>query len=48
MWDEKILYVNDEFDTAGTPVKGWGETVAATLLGGATALADRITHFTEA
>ncbi|GFZ50676.1 hypothetical protein JCM24511_08434 [Saitozyma sp. JCM 24511] len=48
VWDEKILYVNDEFDTAGTPVKGWGETVAATLLGGATALADRITHFTEA
>lgn len=47
LWDEKELFVNDEYETAGTPVKGWGETVAATVLGGATSLATKISAFTE-
>jgi hypothetical protein len=47
VWDEKTLFVNDEFEASGEPVKGWGETVAGTLLGGAAALAGKIAHFTE-
>lgn len=47
LWDEKILFVNDEYETTGEPVKGWGETVASTLAGGASFLASKIAGFTD-
>ena len=47
LWDDKILFVNDEYETSGEPVKGWGETVASTLAGGASFLAGKIAGFTD-
>ena len=47
LWDDKILFVNDEHETTGEPVKGWGETVASTLAGGASFLAGKIAGFTD-
>jgi hypothetical protein len=47
LWDDKILFVNDEYETTGEPVKGWGETVASTLAGGASFLAGKIAGFTD-
>lgn len=42
LWDEKIHFVNDEYDTAGVPVKGWGDTVAGAVTGGANFIATKI------
>jgi hypothetical protein len=47
LWDEKIKFVNDEYDTAGEPVKGWGETVAGAVTGGASFIAQKISNLTE-
>ena len=42
-----MLFVNEEYETTGEPVKGWGETVASTLAGGASFLAGKIAGFTD-
>lgn len=47
LWDEKVHFVNDEYDTAGEPVKGWGETVAEAVTNGASFVAGKITSFAE-
>ena len=52
VWNETTLFVNDEYEkpTAGLdPNEGkkWGETIASTVIGGAQALAGRLTGYTD-
>lgn len=48
MWDEKVLFVNDEYEaTPGAPAKGWGEIVAGGVIGAGSALASRLSAFTD-
>jgi hypothetical protein len=48
VWNEQILFVNDEHErAAGQPVKGWGEYIANTVIAGSTTLATRIATFTD-
>ena len=46
VWDERILFVNDEDANSGVQ-KGWGESIAAAVTGAGTALATRLGSFTE-
>lgn len=41
VWDERVLFVNDEWETSG-PRKGWGETLAANMIWAGDALAQRL------
>lgn len=48
MYNEKVLFVNDEYETtAGQPNRGWGEYIASSLIAGSTTLASRLNTFTE-
>ncbi|KAK1926229.1 senescence-associated protein-domain-containing protein [Papiliotrema laurentii] len=48
VWDEKVLFVNDEYEaTPGAPAKGWGEIVAGGVIGAGSALASRLSAFTD-
>jgi hypothetical protein len=50
VWDEKILFVNDEYETGGLDTsgpKGWGESIAGAALGAAQALAGRLQGYTD-
>lgn len=46
LWEDTELFVNDENETGGpqvAPKKGWGESIAGALFGGASALAAKLT-----
>jgi hypothetical protein len=48
VYDEKILFVNDEYEKpAGQLQKGWGETIAESVVGAGAALASRLTGYTD-
>lgn len=48
VWDEKTLFVDDEWETAGSgPKKGWGEAIAANVVWAGQALAGRLGAHTE-
>lgn len=42
LWEEKIKFVNDEYDTAGEPVKGWGDSLAGAVTAGASFIAAKV------
>ncbi|WVN87347.1 uncharacterized protein L203_102525 [Cryptococcus depauperatus CBS 7841] len=49
VWDDTILYVNDEWETGGQPrtKKGWGEAFAGSVIGAGNALAERLAGHTD-
>lgn len=48
VWDEKILFVNDEYELAGAAgEKSWGETFAGAIIGAGQAVAQKINTLTE-
>jgi len=48
VWDEKTLFVDDEYETtAGGAHKGWGETIAGAVMGVGQQLADRLNSYTD-
>lgn len=49
VWDERTLFVDDEWETGGeTAAKpGWGETFAQTIVGAGHSLANRIHEYTD-
>ncbi|KAL7418909.1 hypothetical protein Q5752_006593 [Cryptotrichosporon argae] len=49
VWEDKVLFVDDEYETGGprTQHKGWGEAIAGAVLGAGHALADRLTGYTD-
>ncbi|WVF66439.1 hypothetical protein IAT40_001179 [Kwoniella sp. CBS 6097] len=49
VWDETILFVNDEYETGGASkvAKPWGETIAGAVIGAGQALAERLNSYTD-
>ena len=47
VWDERVLFVNDEYESEGQTQKGWGETVASAVMGAGQAAAERLTAYTD-
>lgn len=47
VWDERTLFVDDEWETGGEPKAGWGESFAQTIIGAGHALASRIHEYTD-
>lgn len=47
LWEEKIKFVNDEYDTAGEPVKGWGDSLAGAVTAGASFIAAKVTGLAD-
>ena len=48
VWDERVLFVDDEIGTAGQgPAKPWGESIAGAVMGAGHALANRLNAYTE-
>ncbi|ORY25173.1 senescence-associated protein-domain-containing protein [Naematelia encephala] len=47
VWEEKTLFVDDEYETAGQSDKTWGETIASTVTGLGHALAERLGGYTD-
>jgi hypothetical protein len=45
-WEDKVLFVDDEYETDGPitgPKSGWGESLASSVMGGASWLVGRLT-----
>ncbi|KAK4683455.1 hypothetical protein P7C73_g6808, partial [Tremellales sp. Uapishka_1] len=53
VWSEKTLFVDDEFETASPALhtsgstKGWGESIAGVVAGASSAIAERISSYTD-
>ncbi|WVQ80422.1 hypothetical protein IAT38_002527 [Cryptococcus sp. DSM 104549] len=47
LWDEKQLFVNDEYETGGEAPKGWGEAFAGTVVSAGHSLANRLSAYTD-
>lgn len=47
VWDERTLFVDDEWETGGEAKAGWGESFAQTIIGAGHSLASRIHGYTD-
>ncbi|ORX33593.1 hypothetical protein BD324DRAFT_643887 [Kockovaella imperatae] len=47
VWDERVLFVNDEYEMAGKTQKGWGETIASAVIGASKTATERLTAYTD-
>lgn len=46
-WDEKTLFVNDEWEQTPQTTKGWGEIIAGGVINAGNALATRLSAYTD-
>jgi len=47
VWDEKVLFVNDEWEATPSTTKGWGEMIAGGVVGASQVIATRLGSFTD-